>query len=93
MELDPAEKLCLPTGKYLEDIILRYARSVEALDLSHWRIIDSADIELRAILHRHLWESLPELNEDYPQCPAWFSAHADKYKMVRHLPFYIDYIV
>ncbi|KAH8145065.1 uncharacterized protein LAJ45_10976 [Morchella importuna] len=86
MELDPAEKLCLPTGKYLEDIILRYARSVEALDLSHWRIIDSADIELRAILHRHLWESLPELNEDYPQCPAWFSAHADKYKMVRDLP-------
>ncbi|KAI5847415.1 hypothetical protein DFP73DRAFT_525732 [Morchella snyderi] len=84
-DLESSSKLLLSDGDYVEDIVLRYARSITSLDLSHWRIIDSADVEIRAILHRHNWESLPELNEDVPRCPSWFLSRCDEYQTLRHI--------
>ncbi|KAI5840739.1 hypothetical protein DFP73DRAFT_173776 [Morchella snyderi] len=86
MELDEEDKITLLTGKCVEDIVLKYAQSVNALDLSHWRIIDSADFELRAILQRNGWGNVAQFNEDYPTCPVWFHAQVNKFQLVRNLP-------
>lgn len=76
-------KLKLPNGKYLEDVLIYYAKTLENLDVAHWLMIDPTDRRLKALLSSNGWkDKAGDQGFNLPQLPEVLSEHILKYANV-----------